>query len=107
MRLGTWRTVLQEGSKARELYGTDTVSERHRHRYEFNQSYRELFEKAGLRLSGTSPEGDLAEIVEIPGHPLCVAVQFHPEFQSKPNGPHPLFKGFVQAALDYKSAHNL
>ncbi|MCB1242343.1 MAG: CTP synthase [Akkermansiaceae bacterium] len=107
MRLGTWRTVLQEGSKARELYGTDTVSERHRHRYEFNQSYRELFEKAGLRLSGTSPDGDLAEIVEIPGHPFFVAVQFHPEFQSKPNGPHPLFKGFVQAALDYKSAHNL
>jgi len=99
MRLGTWEAKLREGSKARELYGEDSVNERHRHRYEFNPHYKEQLEAAGLIVSGTSPDGTLAEIVEIPEHPFFLAVQFHPEFQSMPQQPHPLFKGFVAAAL--------
>ena len=99
MRLGTWEAKLAEGSKARELYGKDSVNERHRHRYEFNESYKEQLEQAGLRVSGTSPDGALAEIVEILDHPFFLAVQFHPEFQSKPQKPHPLFQGFVSATL--------
>ncbi|MCB1230924.1 MAG: CTP synthase [Verrucomicrobiae bacterium] len=99
MRLGTWEAKLREGSLARSLYGRDSVNERHRHRYEFNDAYKEQLETAGLLVSGTSPDGTLAEIVEIPGHPFFLAVQFHPEFQSKPRQPHPLFKGFVAAAL--------
>ncbi|MDF1814721.1 MAG: CTP synthase [Verrucomicrobiales bacterium] len=102
MRLGLWDTKLRPGSKVRELYGKDNISERHRHRYEFNQDYREQFEKAGLVLAGTSLEGDLGEIVEIPNHPFFIAVQFHPEFLSKPTAPHPLFRGFVEAALKYR-----
>ncbi|MCB1236871.1 MAG: CTP synthase, partial [Verrucomicrobiae bacterium] len=103
MRLGTWKTQLRAGSRARELYGRDEVNERHRHRYEFNDSYKETMENAGLLISGTSPDGTLAEIVEIPAHPFFLAVQFHPEFQSKPKHPHPLFDGFTQAML----AHHL
>jgi CTP synthase len=99
MRLGTWETRLAPGSRARVLYGSDSVNERHRHRYEFNDAYKARFEAAGLRISGTSPDGTLAEIVEIPDHPFFLAVQFHPEFQSKPRQAHPLFRGFVAAAL--------
>ncbi len=100
MRLGTWETKLTEDSRSAELYGDTTINERHRHRYEFNQNYRSQFEDAGLHLVGTSPDGTLGEIVEIPGHPFFIAVQFHPEFQSKPTAAHPLFKGFVAAALE-------
>ncbi len=100
MRLGTWEARLREGSRARELYGKESVNERHRHRYEFNDQYKEQLESAGLMVSGTSPDGTLAEIVEIPDHPFFLAVQFHPEFQSKPRKPHPLFKGFIAAALE-------
>ena len=100
MRLGTWQTKLQSGTLAHRLYGRDEISERHRHRYEFNQKYRPQFEKAGFVISGTSPDGTLAEVIEIPGHPFFVAVQFHPEFQSKPNRPHPVFSGFIRASLD-------
>ncbi|MEN8716722.1 MAG: CTP synthase [Verrucomicrobiales bacterium] len=100
MRLGTWEAILAEGSRSAELYGSDKVNERHRHRYEFNQNYKADFEAKGLRLVGTSPDGTLGEIVEIPGHPFYIAVQFHPEFQSKPTAAHPLFKGFVAAALE-------
>jgi len=100
MRLGTWETLLTEGSRSRELYGSDKVNERHRHRYEFNQDYRERLEAAGLLISGTSPDGTLAEIVEIPDHPFFLATQFHPEFRSRPNKAHPLFAGFVKAAVD-------
>lgn len=100
MRLGTWEAKLAEGSRSAELYGSTTVNERHRHRYEFNQNYRAQFEEKGLKLVGTSPDGTLGEIVEIPDHPFFIAVQFHPEFQSKPTRPHPLFKGFVAAALE-------
>ena len=102
MRLGTWEAKLREGSRARDLYGSDSVNERHRHRYEFNDSYKEQLEGAGLLVSGTSPDGSLAEIVEIPDHPFFLAVQFHPEFQSKPQSPHPLFQGFVEAALGHR-----
>ncbi|MEM9284133.1 MAG: CTP synthase [Verrucomicrobiota bacterium] len=100
MRLGTWETDLMEASRSSQLYGARNINERHRHRYEFNQSYREQFEAAGLKLVGTSPDGTLGEIVEIPEHPFYIAVQFHPEFQSKPTSAHPLFKGFVAAALE-------
>jgi CTP synthase len=100
MRLGTWRARLKPGSLAATLYGRPEISERHRHRYEFNGAYRQRLEAAGLVVSGASPDDSLAEIVEIPGHPFFIAVQFHPEFQSKPNQPHPVFAGFVKAALD-------
>lgn len=99
MRLGTWETKLTENSRSAELYGDTTINERHRHRYEFNQNYRSQLEDAGLHLVGTSPDGTLGELVEIPGHPFFIAVQFHPEFQSKPTAAHPLFRGFVAAAL--------
>lgn len=102
MRLGTWETLLTKGSHSRELYGSDQVNERHRHRYEFNQNYRKQFEGAGLLVAGTSPDGTLTEIIEIPDHPFFIASQFHPEFRSRPNKPHPLFDGFVKAALAYQ-----
>jgi CTP synthase len=102
MRLGTWKATLKPGSLAHRLYGADEISERHRHRYEFNNDYRERLEAAGLSISGTSPDGKLVEIVEVPGHPFFIASQFHPEFLSKPNHPHPLFAGFIEAALHKK-----
>ncbi len=100
MRLGTWETKLKKGSQAQKLYGTTKVNERHRHRYEFNHDYKSEFEKNGLQLVGTSPDGTLGEIVELKDHPFYIGVQFHPEFQSKPTAPHPLFKGFVAASLE-------
>lgn len=100
MRLGTWETLLTEGSRSQDLYGCSRVNERHRHRYEFNQEYRQVLEDAGLLVAGTSPDGTLTEIVEIPSHPFFIASQFHPEFRSRPNVPHPLFAGFVKAALE-------
>ena len=100
MRLGTWETKLSPGSRSSELYGKPSVCERHRHRYELNQHYLGLYQEKGLILAGTSPDGLLGEIVEIPNHPFFIAVQFHPEFQSKPTAPHPLFKGFIAAALE-------
>jgi CTP synthase len=103
MRLGAYPCKLVPGTRAAQAYGVEVVSERHRHRYEFNTAYRELFEKHGMLVSGTSPDGQLVEIVELRDHPWFVAVQFHPEFRSKPNRPHPLFSGFVRAALDYRA----
>jgi CTP synthase len=100
MRLGAYPAVLAAGTRTREVYGTDRVSERHRHRYEVNNNYRDELTRAGLTLSGLSPDGKLVEIVEIPEHPWFLAVQFHPEFKSKPHEPHPLFLGFVEAALN-------
>ena len=99
MRLGAYECVLQEGSKAYEAYGTEHIQERHRHRYELNNQYRRELEQAGLVISGVSPDDRLAEAVELPDHPFFVGVQFHPEFKSRPNQPHPLFKGFISAAL--------
>lgn len=103
LRLGAYPCVLTEGSKARELYGTETISERHRHRYEVNNYYRDDLTKAGMLLSGLSPDGRIVEMVEVPDHPWFVATQAHPEFKSRPNHPHPLFKGFLGAALDYQN----
>ncbi len=99
MRLGAFPCELKKGSLVRKGYGKDTISERHRHRYEFNNDYREQFEKAGMVLSGLSPNGLLVEIVELSDHPWFVAVQFHPEFKSRPIDPHPLFRDFIGASL--------
>jgi CTP synthase len=106
MRLGLYPAVLAEGSLVRELYGTDEVQERHRHRYEVNNAYREILERAGLVCSGLSPDGLLVEFVELPRsvHPYFVATQAHPEFLSRPTRPHPLFSGLVAAALERSRA---
>ncbi len=106
MRLGAQRCRLVEGSLARQLYGTDTVLERHRHRYEFNNHYRETLIQQGLRLSGFSLDGTLVEMIELPGHPWFLACQFHPEFTATPRDGHPLFTGFVRAALAHQQARN-
>ena len=98
MRLGSQPCQLAVGSKAGQLYGSFVIHERHRHRYEFNNNYRDKFEKTGFVFSGTSPDGKLVEVVEIKDHPFFVASQFHPEFLSKPHQPHPLFRGFIAAA---------
>ena len=100
MRLGAYACTLGENSRAREIYGKEAISERHRHRYEVNTRYREQLEQAGLRFSGMSPDGLLPEIVEIPDHPWFIGVQFHPELKSKPFDPHPLFTSFIQAAVE-------
>ena len=99
MRLGTWPTQIAKGTLAEKLYGHAEVMERHRHRYEFNMKYREKMAEKGFVISGTSPDGTLAELIELRDHPYFIGCQYHPEFQSKPNKPHPLFKGFIQAAL--------
>jgi CTP synthase len=99
MRLGAQPCLLTDNSLMAKIYGTREISERHRHRYEFNPDYRQRFEKGGMLLSGNSPSGKLVEAIELPDHPWFVAVQFHPEFKSKPNQPHPLFHSFIQAAL--------
>ncbi len=98
MRLGAWPAMLDDGSQVAQLYGTTVVSERHRHRYEFNARYRDQFEAAGLRCSGNSPDGRLVEFVELPGHDFFVGTQAHPEFKSRPDRPHPLFLGLIMAA---------
>ncbi|HZT80225.1 MAG TPA: gamma-glutamyl-gamma-aminobutyrate hydrolase family protein, partial [Gemmataceae bacterium] len=100
MRLGSYPCALVEGSRAHAAYGSRLVHERHRHRYEFNNQYRQQFAAHGMLFSGTSPDGKLVEVVELPAHPWFVAVQCHPEFRSKPTQAHPLFKGFVKAALE-------
>ncbi len=99
MRLGLYPCKLAQGSLAADCYGDELVYERHRHRYEFNNEYRERIEAAGMRISGTSPDGRLVEMIELPDHPWFLAVQFHPEFTSRPNRPQPLFREFVKAAL--------
>ncbi len=99
MRLGRYRCLLKADSVARRAYAREEVSERHRHRYEVNNAYRARLSQAGLVISGTNPERDLVEVVELPDHPFFVGCQFHPEFQSKPFRPHPLFTGFIHAAV--------
>ncbi|MEJ5359037.1 MAG: CTP synthase [Desulfobacterales bacterium] len=101
MRLGAYPCRLVEGSLARRIYGRGEISERHRHRYEFNNAYLEKLSACGLSFSGLSPSGDLVEIVELPDHPWFLGCQFHPEFKSKPMDPHPLFRDFIRAALEY------
>jgi CTP synthase len=105
MRLGGQRCKLQPGSLAHDVYGQDSIVERHRHRYEFNNVYREPLEAKGLVLSGMSIDGELVEVIEIPGHPWFLACQFHPEFTSTPRDGHPLFTGFIKAALAYHASH--
>lgn len=100
MRLGKWPCRLKEGSRAREAYGVEYISERHRHRYEVNNIYRTEMEKAGVLFSGTSPDNHIVEMMELPQNDWHVSCQFHPEFKSRPNRPHPLFSGFVKAALN-------
>jgi CTP synthase len=102
MRLGTWPTKIVPGSLAEKIYGDTEVTERHRHRYEFNMKYRDRMNAKGFVISGTSPDGTLAELIELRDHPYFVGCQYHPEFQSKPNKPHPLFKGFIAAVLAYQ-----
>ncbi|MBD3243438.1 MAG: CTP synthase, partial [Chitinivibrionales bacterium] len=104
MRLGAYPCVLKKGTVARKSYGKERISERHRHRYEFNNEYREQFEKAGMTIAGQSPDGMLVEMVELSDHPWFVAGQFHPEFKSRPVEPHPLFRDFVGASVNTKNA---
>lgn len=104
LRLGSYPCQIKPGTKMMECYGKELVQERHRHRYEFNNDYRETVEKAGMVISGTSPDGRIVETVEIPQNDFFVAGQFHPEFKSRPNRAHPLFKGFISAAVEYRAA---
>lgn len=99
LRLGAYTCCIAKGTTMERCYGTDTISERHRHRYEFNNDYRDVLTKAGLTLSGLSPDGRLVETVELTDRDFYVGVQYHPEFKSRPNKPHPLFKGFIEAAI--------
>jgi CTP synthase len=104
MRLGAYPCVLQNETVAARLYGQAKISERHRHRYEFNNSYRDTFGAKGMMLSGLSPDGKLVEIIELKDHPWFLGCQFHPEFKSRPMDSHPLFRGFIEAALQYRKA---
>ena len=103
LRLGAYPCRITPGTKMEECYGLPEISERHRHRYEFNNDYREILEKAGLIISGTSPDGSLVETIELADHPFYVGVQYHPEFKSRPNKPHPLFVGFLREALAHRT----
>ena len=98
MRLGKYPCALKPGSKVSECYGSELIEERHRHRYEVNNTYRTEYEKYGMVLSGQAPDGHVVEMIELPEHMWYVACQFHPEFKSRPNRPHPLFKSFIEAA---------
>jgi CTP synthase len=102
MRLGGYACRLQKGSLAEQIYGTAEVQERHRHRYEFNNDFREILTSKGLVLSGTSPDGRLVEIIELQNHPWFLGTQFHPEYRSRPHAPHPVFRAFIHAALKRK-----
>jgi CTP synthase len=102
MRLGSYACRLKEGTKARELYGVEAVTERHRHRFEFNNAYRAQYEAAGMIFSGVNPDLNLVEMIELNNHPHFVGCQFHPEFKSKPFAAHPLFAGFVHAAREHR-----
>ena len=106
MRLGKYRCELTPGTLSAKAYGETEIWERHRHRYEFNNAYRERFEKAGMIVAGRNPERDLVEIVELSNHPFFVAVQYHPEFKSRPNRPHPLFRDLVGAAVKHQKERN-
>lgn len=103
MRLGAYPCKIKDGSKMKESYDSELISERHRHRYEFNNDYREKIEQYGMKITGTSPDNRLVEAVEIPANDYFVAVQYHPEFKSRPNRAHPLFKSFVKASIDHKN----
>lgn len=102
MRLGAYPCIIKKGTKTYSCYKKEKISERHRHRYEFNNKYRKIFENKGLVITGTSPDNKLVEIIELPNHPFFIGTQFHPEFKSRPNKPHPLFKFFITAAINNK-----
>ncbi|MEQ1948976.1 MAG: CTP synthetase, partial [Bryobacteraceae bacterium] len=102
MRLGAYDCKLAEGSFARKAYGEELISERHRHRYEFNREFQDTLTKHGLRLTGETPEGTYVEICELADHPWYLGCQFHPEFKSKPLEPHPLFRDFIGAAIEHR-----
>jgi len=102
MRLGRYPCKLQPGTLAHKCYERELVGERHRHRYELNNAFRDDLARHGLSLSGTLPDGFLVELIELPTHPWFLATQFHPEFKSRPNRPHPLFKGYIKAAMEFK-----
>ncbi len=104
MRLGAYPCILEEGTHAYRAYGIKEIFERHRHRYEFNNAYREILTRHGLKISGLSPDGELVEIIEIEDHPWFLGCQFHPEFKSRPTDPHPLFRAFIEASLREKRA---
>jgi CTP synthase len=103
MRLGAWDCKIEDGSNAFRAYGKADISERHRHRYEFNREYEQLLTGAGLRITGSSPDGTYVEIVELPDHPYFLGCQFHPEFKSKPLEPHPLFLSFIHASYQHRA----
>ncbi len=107
MRLGVYPCQIEAGSKSHQVYQLDQVDERHRHRYEINNDYREQLQQAGFKISGISPDGRLVEMIELPDHPWFVACQFHPELKSRPNRPHPLFLGLVKSALEYQQGKGL
>jgi CTP synthase len=106
MRLGAWPCKLEPGSFAHQAYGKTEISERHRHRYEFNRDYEKTLLGAGLRITGRTPDENYVEIIEAPDHPWFLGCQFHPEFKSKPLEPHPLFAAFIGAAIDHKRHKN-
>ncbi|HEY4055094.1 MAG TPA: CTP synthase [Kofleriaceae bacterium] len=106
MRLGAYPATLKAGTKAAEAYGSTEISERHRHRWEVNNNYRDAIERNGMTISGVSPDGRLVEMIEIPQHPYFVACQFHPEFKSRPSAPHPLFARFIKAAVERKAVQS-
>lgn len=107
LRLGSYPCIIKENTTMARCYGVNEIHERHRHRYEFSNNYREVLQNAGLTLSGTSPDGRLVETVELTDYPFYVGVQFHPEFKSRPNKPHPLFKGFVSASVKHKEESDI
>jgi CTP synthase len=107
MRLGAYPCVLDKNSFSLKAYGEEKISERHRHRYEFNNRFKEVLCKSGMRIAGTSPDKSLVEIIEIEDHPWFVGVQFHPELKSRPLKAHPLFRDFVKASLRYKNSREL
>ncbi|MCK5703348.1 MAG: CTP synthase, partial [Cyclobacteriaceae bacterium] len=103
MRLGAYPCRLKEGTMVHEMYKSEEISERHRHRYEFNNEYLEKFESKGMIAAGINPDSNLVEIMELKNHPWHIGTQFHPELKSRVVEPHPLFVGFIKAAIDYKS----
>ena len=106
LRLGAWPCHIKKATKASAAYATDSIQERHRHRYEVNNEYVGTLEENGMTVSGVCPQGDLVEIFEIPTHRWSIACQFRPEFKSRPRNPHPLFRDFVGAALDFQTERN-
>jgi CTP synthase len=102
MRLGAYPCHLQAGSRATEIYGAEEISERHRHRYEVNNAYRDVLAEHGMQCTGLSPDGTLVELIELSDHPWYIGCQFHPELKSRPMRPHPLFASFVEAAVKYR-----